>query len=70
MKRRNAFLLLIAFVLTMTVSAASKTVYYTPKGEKYHVSSCSTLKRSKTVYSCTLEEARRKGLEACKVCKP
>lgn len=45
-------------------------VYWTPSGEKYHTTqNCSTLKRSKTIYSGTIDEAKRSGKGAlCKVC--
>ena len=45
------------------------TVYYTPSGEKYHISrSCPTLSRSRTVYSCSESEAQSKGRQKCKIC--
>lgn len=45
----------------------SATVYWTPSGEKYHISrNCATLKRSKTVKSGTIAQAGSRG--RCKVC--
>lgn len=48
----------------------SEIVYWTPKGEKYHVSKgCRTLANSDTIYSGTVAEAQANGKsEKCKVC--
>lgn len=48
----------------------SATVYWTPNGKSYHSSSgCSTLSRSKTVLSGTLDEAIAEGkTDPCNVC--
>ncbi len=43
-------------------------VYVTASGEKYHRDGCRYLKTSKT--PMTLGEARGRGYEPCKVCKP
>jgi len=69
-KHRAAILLIIVLIMTLAVYGSTTTVYYTPKGAKYHRLGCSTLSRSKTVYSCTIEKAKAMGLEPCKVCKP
>jgi hypothetical protein len=71
MKRRitTAFILAI-FAALLVAQSSSRLVYATPKGEKYHLQSCRTLKKSKTVEAITIEEAKERGLEACKVCKP
>lgn len=53
---------------TLKVQPKPATVYWTPNGEKYHRQTCSTLSRSKTVYSGTVGQAG--GRTACKVCKP
>lgn len=43
------------------------TVYWVPSGKVYHYSeNCSTLKRSKTIYSGTISESGKS--RACKVC--
>ena len=45
------------------------TVYYVPNGDKYHKTSrCTTLKRSKNIYSTTRDKARAAGRQPCKVC--
>lgn len=44
------------------------TVYVTNTGEKYHRDGCRHLRRSRN--PMTLTEARRRGYEACKVCRP
>lgn len=46
----------------------SSTVYITDTGSKYHRSGCSSLSKSKKAIS--VNEAKRKGYEACKRCKP
>jgi hypothetical protein len=46
------------------------TVYYTPRGEKFHRENCRTLARSGTVVSCSREQAEMMGLAPCKVCEP
>src|SRR5262249_10548777 len=43
-------------------------VYITNSGQKYHASGCRFLAKSKIAVS--LEEAKRKGFEPCKVCNP
>lgn len=44
-------------------------VFITTKGKKYHKAGCKTIKDSKTT-QLTIEEAKNKGYEACKVCNP
>ena len=61
---------LALLVFSLAAQSTAATVYYTPKGKAYHVESCRTLKKSKSVLSCTLAEAKEMGLSACKVCKP
>ena len=43
-------------------------VYITRTGKKYHKEGCRYLGKSKI--AITLEEAKEKGLQPCKVCKP
>ena len=45
-------------------------VYVTSSGKKYHVRSCRTIARSKQVSELTVEQARARGYEPCKVCAP
>lgn len=45
------------------------TVYYTPKGTKYHkTKKCRTLKRSKKIYSKKVKASSIKKGKRCKVC--
>lgn len=44
------------------------TVYITKSGQKYHRDGCSSLQHSKIAIS--LDEAKRKGYEPCKNCRP
>lgn len=52
------------------VEPQSSTVYWTPNGKSYHTTSeCSTLSRSKTILSGTLDEAIAAGkTDPCNVC--
>lgn len=45
-------------------------VYVTPKGRKYHLKSCRTISNSQEIMSITLEEAKKRGYEPCRVCDP
>lgn len=46
----------------------SQTVYKTPSGKKYHTSTCSTVKN--VSHAVNIQDAKRQGLTACKVCNP
>lgn len=46
----------------------SATVYITKTGEKYHLGSCRSLRKSRI--ETTVAEAKRRGFTACKICKP
>lgn len=50
--------------------AQTNTYYWTPGGKSYHMSeNCTTLKRSKTILSGTLDEAKGAGKnDPCNVC--
>lgn len=68
---KKAILGTIALVLAAALvysAPASTTVYVTRTGEKYHTSSCRTLKKSKI--ETTLVEAVNAGYEPCKLCDP
>jgi biopolymer transport protein ExbD len=55
--------------VTVKSKSTGKTVYITATGKKYHRTKyCSTLSRSKTIYSLSLSEAKSEGYEPCKVC--
>lgn len=43
-------------------------VFITRTGEKYHLDGCSSLRRSRI--RTTLEQAKDRGYEACKLCRP
>lgn len=45
-------------------------VYVTPKGRKYHLKSCRTISSSQEIIPITLEEAKKRGYELCRVCDP
>lgn len=51
-------------------SSTQNTVYWTAGGEKYHLSKdCSSLKRSKSILSGTITEAKHSGkTTSCKLC--
>jgi hypothetical protein len=46
----------------------SQTVYVTRTGKKYHREGCRSLAQSKI--PMTLKDAKAKGYEPCKVCRP
>lgn len=71
MKKITVLLLLFVLLASQSSDAQSKSkeVYRTKKGEKYHLKECKTIK-DKKAYKVTLKEARKKGFQACKVCKP
>ena len=48
--------------------ASTKKVYITASGGKYHVKSCRTIKRSKSITSITIKSAKSRGYKPCKVC--
>lgn len=54
----------------MAVYAATGMVYVTSSGKKYHVRTCRTIAQSKQVSELTIEQARARGYEPCKVCAP
>lgn len=64
--------LVIVFLLitTMLFAAGSSTVYVTASGKKYHQRNCRTLSKSKNVTSVSIDVAKRRGYEPCKVCNP
>jgi micrococcal nuclease len=50
------------------LGATETTVYVTNSGSKYHLETCTSLRRSKIAVS--LEDAFKSGYQACSVCKP
>lgn len=56
------------FLISLSFNALkAQTVFVTETGKKYHVKNCSLLNGSKK--SLSLQEARKKGYDACKACK-
>jgi len=71
MKRVFAGILILFFIsgtVLFAQNADKITVYITKDGEKYHKGTCSSLKKSKI--PITLEDAKKRGYEPCKICKP
>lgn len=56
------------FILFFSVNLSAQTVYKTPSGSKYHLSSCRMVKNVSS--SITLNQALRLGLSSCNICKP
>ena len=56
------------FSIASVFNISAQTVYTTKTGEKYHKSSCKSLKYSKK--EITLKKAKLLGYSACSVCKP
>jgi len=68
--RPLVFTLFLFLALSMFASDGARLVYVTPKGKAYHVETCRTLKKAKVVTAITIDDAKGRGLSACKVCKP
>ncbi|HRH49991.1 MAG TPA: DUF5763 domain-containing protein [Panacibacter sp.] len=62
---RTGFILIICLV---AFAAKSQSVYKTPSGSKYHLSTCRMVKNVSAEISA--EEAKRLGLQPGKFCKP
>ena len=67
MKTKN--ILAICFITLFLIGSklTAQTVYVTETGKKYHAKNCDIAKTGKK--GITLDEAKKKGLEPCKVCK-
>ena len=67
MKTKN--ILAICFITLFLIGSklTAQTVYVTETGKKYHAKNCDIVKTGKK--GITLDEAKKKGLEPCKVCK-
>ena len=66
-KARSFFFL--ALLLASVTRLSAETVYVSKTGHKYHATAqCWALARSKNPQAITIEEAKRRGLEPCKVC--
>ncbi len=69
MRNFSRVLLASCFIASAFVASAgpSDTVYATKQGKSYHKKNCSLKQGS---HGMKLSEALKKGLKACKVCKP
>ena len=57
------------FILCIASFAAKcQSVYKTPSGNKYHLSTCRMVRNVSAEIS--IEDAKQLGLQACKICKP
>lgn len=56
------------FLLSVSFSLSAQTVYKTPSGSKYHLSSCRMVKNVSS--SLSLNQALQSGLTSCGICKP
>lgn len=62
--------LIATFIFTLFLignKLNAQTVYITDSGKKYHMKNCDVAKTGKK--GIELAEAKKKGYEACKVCK-
>ena len=59
--------MLLTGAVLATYAASDPTVYVVEKGKKYHVKNCRLKQGS---HAMKLSEAKKKGYEPCKVCKP
>ena len=55
-------------LLLISVNLSAQTVYKTPSGSKYHLSSCRMVKNVSS--SSSVDQALRSGLTSCGICKP
>jgi methylphosphotriester-DNA--protein-cysteine methyltransferase len=63
-----AFFILVLLAGMLFAASADTTVYITKTGDKYHVASCSSLRKSKIAIS--LGDAVAGGYVRCQRCKP
>lgn len=56
----------LLFFIGLNIQA--QTVYKTPYGQKYHLSTCRTV--NNVSKSLDVNQALKMGLEPCKICKP
>ena len=67
MKTKNILAICVIALFLIGSKLTAQTVYVTETGKKYHAKKCDIVKTGKK--GITLEEAKKKGLEPCKVCK-
>jgi len=58
----------LLLLLLLSVGAKAQTVYKTPSGKKYHLSTCRMVNNVST--AITISDALALGLEPCKICNP
>ena len=56
------------FLLSVSFNLSAQTVYKTPSGSKYHLSSCRMVKNVSS--SLPINKALQSGLTSCNICKP
>ncbi|MGF2414026.1 MAG: DUF5763 domain-containing protein [Ferruginibacter sp.] len=61
-------MLKLVVLLLFSISVKAQTVFKTPSGAKYHLAACRMVKNVSEEIS--IREARKLGLEPCKICKP
>jgi Family of unknown function (DUF5763) len=59
---------LTLFVVVFSISLKAQTVFKTPSGAKYHLSSCRMVKNVSE--EITISRAKELGLQPCKICQP
>jgi len=63
---KKYFLTVLLFV--SSISPKAQTVFKTPSGAKYHLSSCRMVKNVSE--EVTVSQAKELGLQPCKICQP
>jgi len=59
---------LVSILLFISLSISGQTVYRTPSGSKYHLSSCRMVKNVSSALD--VKNALGQGLQPCKICNP
>lgn len=67
MKINNILAVCVVVLCLIGSKLTAQTVYITDSGKKYHAKNCEVVKTGKK--GVTLEDAKKKGLEPCKICK-
>ncbi len=70
--KKTAILILLVLIISAVLCAqtATKTVYVTASGTKYHTQICASLSKAKEVIPLDEKEALEKGYKPCTRCKP
>ena len=64
------FLLVLIISAVLCAQAATKTVYVTASGTKYHTQDCPSLSKAKKITPIDEKQAVEKGYKPCSRCKP